>query len=85
MVLRKSVQCVEQIITKLDRTLTMDIYITIPFASLQSPLVEHHKLNKEGSEVTEYILMKPGDHEHISFEAMVAGENVRWSYAVYPF
>ena len=82
---KNQVQGVEQYITKLDRTLPMDMYITILFASLQRPLIEHHNLYKEGPEVVEYILKKPGDLDHLSFEALLAGDNVCWSYAIYPF
>ena len=80
-------QCprLEQYITKLDRTLLMDMYFTIPLASLQRPLLEDHNLYKEGPEVAECILKKPGDQEHISFEALIGGDNEYCSYSVYPF
>ena len=85
LVLKNNVQGVEHYLNNLDRSLPMNIYITIPFASLQRPLIEHHNQYKEGVEMAEYILKKPGDHEHLSFEALIAGDNEYWSYAVYPF
>ena len=63
----------------------MEIYITIHLASLERPLIEPQKLKKEGPEVAEYILKKPGHHEHLSFEALIAPHNAYWSYAVYRF
>ena len=85
LVVKNNVQGVEQYLTNLDRSQPMDMYITIPFASLQRPLIERKNLYKEGPEVAEYILKKPGHHEHLSFEALIGGENEYWSYAVYPF
>ena len=85
LVVNNNVQSVEQYLTNLDRSLPMDMYITILFASLQRPLIEHHNQYKEGMEMAEYILKKPGDHEHLSFEALIAGDNEYRSYAVYPF
>ena len=64
---KNQVQGVAQYINKLDRNLPMDIYITLPFASLQRPLIEHHNLYKEGPEVAEYILRKHGDNDNLSF------------------
>ena len=85
LVLKNNIQGVEQYLTNLDRKQPMDRYITIPFASLQRPLIEHKNLYKEGPEVAEYIHKKPGDQEHLSFEALIALDNEYWSYAVYPF
>ena len=61
------------------------MYIRLHFASLQGTLLEHNKPFKEGLEVVEYIRKKPGDHEQLSFEALIAGDNEYYSYAVYPF
>ena len=85
LVVKNNVQGVEQYLTNLDRSLPMDMYITIPFASLQRALIEHENLYQEGPDVAEYILMKPRDQEHLSFQALIGGENEFWSYAVYPF
>ena len=63
----------------------MEIYITVPFASLKRPLIEHHNLHKEGPEVAEYILKKPGDHENLSVEILSAADNEYWRYGIYPF
>ena len=35
--------------------------------------------------MAEYILKKPGDHVHLSFEALIFGDNAYWSYEFYPF
>ena len=35
--------------------------------------------------MAEYILKKPGDDDHLSFQALFAGDNEYCSYAVYPF
>ena len=69
----------------MDRTLPIDRHITVPFASLQRQLIEGHNLYKEGLELAEYYLKKPREHEHISFEALIEGDNEGWSYAVYSF
>ena len=71
LVLKNHVQGVEKYISNLGRSLPMEMYITILFASLQQPLIEHNNLYQEGREVAKYILKKPGDHEHLSLEALI--------------
>ena len=63
----------------------MNMFITIPFASDERPLFEHRNLYKVGPEVAEYIRKNPGDHAHLSFEALISGDKEYWSYAVYTF
>ena len=85
LVVKNNVPRLEQYLTNLDRSLLMDMYITIPFASLQRAMIKHKNLNNEGPDVAEYILKKRGDREHLWFQALIGGENEYWSYAVYPF
>ena len=49
LMVKNHVQGVAQYLIKLDGLIPMDMSITIPFASIQRPLIEHHNLYQESS------------------------------------
>ena len=85
MSINNDVHGVMQYLQNLDRTLPLDMYITIPRGNLKRPNKAWREIHKETSDAVEYILRKEGNPEHLSFDTIMAAEPEYWAHAVYPF
>ena len=85
--MKNIVRGVYRFLKKMDPMVPMEIFISIPFASLPRPIVDYMNVPKETTDIAEYILNRPKQHDHLSFAALgVAHQiaNERWTYAVHP-
>ena len=73
MAINNDVHGIEQYLLKLDRTVPLDIDITVPRRNLQSEIKEGRNSHKM-PEVVEYILRIPRNPEHLSFDAIMAAD-----------
>ena len=85
MAINSDVLGVDQYLQKLDRTVPLDMYITVHGCNLQRENKGGHNIHKEMPEVDENIIRIPGNLEHLSFDAIMATEPEYRSHAEYPF
>ena len=86
--LKNNLRGVHRFLCKMERTVPMEVFISIPFFARPRPIIDYLNLSKETTDIGEYILKGASQHEHLSFAALVASREYpaeRWIYAVHPF
>ena len=70
--LKNDLPGVQRFLCKRDRTVPMEIFITIPFSPLPRPIINYLNVPKETTDIGEYILKGALEHEQLSFAALIA-------------
>ena len=86
--LKNDLRGFQRFLCKMDRTVPMEIFITIPFSALPRPIINYLNVSKETTDIGEYILKGASDPEHLSFAALIASREYpeqRWIHAIHPF
>ena len=88
MALKNNLRGVQRFLCKMDRTVPMGIFVTVPFSALPRPIINYLNVPKETTDIAEYILNLASDHEHLSFAALTTSREYpeqRWIHEVHAF
>ena len=86
--LNNNLRGVQRFLSKMDRPVPMEIFITIQISALTRPIIDYLNVPTETTDIGEHILKVASLHEDLSFAVLVASREYpwqRWIYAVHPF